>query len=387
VIFLITGLPGHGKTYFTIAKAVEVIGASGRPVFYSGIPDLKLDWTESDAKRWPELSDGSVMVIDEAQRIFPVPPVGAPRGVHVTALETHRHRGLDLWLITQDANLLDSHVRRLVGVHYHVNRPFGMPFVNVLQWDGVHNPRDYHDKQKAVTSKFRLSSKVWNLYKSATVHTVRMRIPWKLFGLAAGVVAIPLLAFVVWKVLGTMGRGAEKPSAVASQVNPSGTSPGAPGSLPDGAVGSPPSVSRAAYMAEYVPRFDGLPWTAARYDSLTTATIAPVVTMCYAIWDRDEPVCECKGQNGAALPVDGSWCLSVIRRGFPFRDFGTFEGQASPDAATHRPAQAPRTITASLPDAVPRASAPLPAAPVPFIGSAPIPGGGRLSRSFRRSAR
>ena len=369
MIYLVTGLPGHGKTYFTIAKAIEIIGTSGRPVFYSGIPDLKLDWTESDPKRWPELQDGSVMVIDEAQRIFPVPPVGAPRGLHVTALETHRHKGLDLWLITQDANLLDSHVRRLVGVHYHVQRPFGMPFVNVLQWDGVHNPRDYHDKQKAVTSKFRLTSKVWNLYKSATVHTVRARIPWKMVALLLGIVAVPFLGYLVWQILGTMGKGAKKPSEMVAGVSPPGGKNGAPIPPPVGSLRPSPSASPADYVAQFAPRMEGLAWTAPRYDEMTRPQVTPAITMCFAIWDRESPVCECKAQNGAALPVDGEWCLAVIKRGLPFRDFATFTGVAPTVGEAQRPAQVGKGAPGAIRPDVAESARPLQTAPVPLFGA------------------
>lgn len=350
MIYLITGLPGHGKTYFTIAKAQEVIGTSGRPVFYSGIPELKLPWTESDPKRWNELDDGSVMIIDESQRVFPVPPVGTPRGVHVTALETHRHRGLDLWLITQDANLLDSHVRRLVGVHYHVHRPFGMPFVNVLQWDGVHNPRDYHDKQKAVTSKFTLSEKVWSQYKSATVHTVKMRIPWKLVVLVLGLIAVPVLGFTVWKITRGLSGDAQARSKESRGVSPSDGLPSAPRPRSEGALGVPPKASSPLsaedYWAQFVPRVKGEAWTAPRYDELTRPQVTPAVTMCFAVWDGSAPVCECKAQNGAALAVDGEWCLAVIKRGLPFRDFAVY---APPSAAVGEGGSGPGSVPPMIP--------------------------------------
>lgn len=368
MIFLVTGLPGHGKTYFTIAKAIEVIGASGRPVFYSGISDLKLEWTESDPRQWFKLQDGSVFVMDEAQKVFPVPPVGAPRGQHVTELETHRHRGFDLWIITQDANLLDSHVRRLVGVHYHVHRPFGMPFVNVYQWDGVHNPRDYHDKQKAVTSKFRLTSKVWNLYKSATQHTVRMRIPWKLVLLLVGVVAIPIIAFGVWSLMGGLSGDAKRLSREARGVSPPRESDSAPVPRLGGGLWLPRQASIEEWSSQFAPRVVDIPATAPRYDDFTKAQVAPIVRGCIEVLPQDSYLCRCYADNGAALPVSETYCRRVIRNGFEFRDHGI--------KALHRDGEqeeTPRKVERKapppmLPERVQKPRSPLQASPVPIFG-------------------
>jgi len=375
MIFLVTGLPGHGKTYFTVAKAIEVIGASGRAVFYSGITGLKLDWTESDPREWYTLQDGSVVVMDEAQKVFPVPPVGAPRGRHVTELETHRHRGFDLWLITQDAGLLDSHVRRLVGVHYHVQRPFGMPFVNVLQWDGVHNPRDYHDRQKAVTSKFRLTSKVWNLYTSATQHTVKMRIPWKLVALVVAGLAVPVLGFGVWKFMSGMSGDASRRSQEARGVSPSRASGGAPPSQLGGGLGLPRVASMREWSEALTPRVADAPWSAPRYDEMTKAEIAPIITACIEDLNPREYFCRCFANNGASLSVSETYCRRAIRRGFPFRDFGWNDAEgANEGEGRARPYQV-RSPAPPLPGASPKSSPPVQAGVAAVPSSIPVPFG------------
>lgn len=44
MIDLITGLPGNGKTLYTISTVKKMSEGENRPVYYAGIPELTLDW-------------------------------------------------------------------------------------------------------------------------------------------------------------------------------------------------------------------------------------------------------------------------------------------------------------------------------------------------------
>ena len=114
---------------------------------------------------------------------------------------------------------------------------------------------------------------------------------------------------------------------------------------------------------------EGLAWTAPRYDEMTRPQVTPAITMCFAIWDRESPVCECKAQNGAALPVDGEWCLAVIKRGLPFRDFATFTGVAPTVGEAQRPAQVGKGAPGAIRPDVAESARPLQTAPVPLFGA------------------
>src|SRR5690554_4543795 len=117
---LVTGAPGAGKTSFTIARFVEkennllkkllallakFINKTAeekpkRPIFYRGIRDLKLDWTEltdEQTLEWPKhLPVGAILIVDEAQQLWPVRPSSRPVPEGLSALETHRHYGWDI---------------------------------------------------------------------------------------------------------------------------------------------------------------------------------------------------------------------------------------------------------------------------------------------------
>ena len=44
MLHVITGLPGNGKTLFTLDYVEKLRKQSGRPVYYSSIPELSLPW-------------------------------------------------------------------------------------------------------------------------------------------------------------------------------------------------------------------------------------------------------------------------------------------------------------------------------------------------------
>lgn len=151
-IALITGTPGSGKTYFAVSKAVELfpleVNGVARPIYHDGINGLQLPWATCDAREWEKLPDGSIVIIDEAQRIFPQCPVGSKRPAHYSALNTHRHRGFDFVLTTQRSGLIDSQVRVLCQPHIHITRPFGFRRSNIYQWEEVKEKSTITPKRK-----------------------------------------------------------------------------------------------------------------------------------------------------------------------------------------------------------------------------------------------
>ena len=212
MLFLVTGTPGAGKTLFTLDKVYNtyrknVSEAESRPLFISGIPGL--DWEFFGAselknpEKWYDCPEGSIIIIDEAQRIFPQRSArdSVPKKCH--EFETHRHRGQDIYLITQDGNLVDVHLRRLAGKHYHVKRTLGQEVATVYEYDHYQkDPSEYFSKRDAVsTAPWKYPKAIYDKYKSATMHTVKKRYPFKLFLFPAAIVILLLLIwFVVHKV-------------------------------------------------------------------------------------------------------------------------------------------------------------------------------------------
>lgn len=199
---LVTGLPGAGKTLFTVwelARGVPgstVPGGDGVPVprrLCSNIKRLALDHEVIDAallQSWPDWAKpGDVIVFDEVQEVWRPRTMGTRPDVAVARLETHRHDGVEFVLMTQDPMLLDANVRRLVTRHFHLRRITGGSSF-IYEFDHA-TPVD--------RLKGAIRSRVWfhpkaaySLYRSASLHTrqvsrlprVAYVIPFALAGLA-----------------------------------------------------------------------------------------------------------------------------------------------------------------------------------------------------------
>ena len=197
MITIRTGLPGAGKTLFTVHDYIArppLGSAPVREVYVSGIdlvpdsvPFIPLD----EPTRWMDCPAGSLVIIDEAQRFFRNRPPGAPVPDYVAALETHRHLGIDLVLVTQDPMLIDKHVRRLAGEHFHAKRTFGLSSITMYRWQRcVDDPLDFHTKKEAEKVRRKYPKKIYKCYKSAEIHTVKRKIPFRVWATFAVLLAL-----------------------------------------------------------------------------------------------------------------------------------------------------------------------------------------------------
>lgn len=196
-ITLLTGLPGSGKTLRTVQFIREAVDA-GEVVFVCNLNGLKLPHVPfEDPREWRDLPAGSVLVVDEAQQFFRTRRGGdAPE--YLTAMETIRHMGVRLVLVTQQPDYLDTHLRGLVGLHEHLVREEGKQAAKIWR----HN--EVMDNVRSSKARARYDSEVWtyppelfDLYESAQVHTVQRVMSSKLKrGLKMGAVALLLLGLV-----------------------------------------------------------------------------------------------------------------------------------------------------------------------------------------------
>lgn len=196
MIYLITGVPGAGKTL----RAVELIDGflkEGRPV-YSNIDGLSLDGIKPAPNDWRETPHGSVVVYDEAQQIFGADGrSGRSSSDVIQAMETHRHTGHDIVLVTQHHGLIHSHVRRLVGRHEHVQRVFGSKRVIISWKDRAFDADSRAEKKSAVTTHWSHPSRLFPYYKSASLHIDKARIPGRVKFLLSFMVIMAVLVGVL----------------------------------------------------------------------------------------------------------------------------------------------------------------------------------------------
>ena len=307
-IELQTGLPGNGKTLFTLDRIETLRKRTGRPVYYSGIPinpDKLPDWLElPDPKKWFDVPPESIVVIDEAQRIFRPRASGSAVPEHESRLETHRHGGIDLVLLTQNPKLIAANVRELCGKHWHIVRNFGLQRATVHEWQEC--KVNTQARKDSIKHLYSYRKEVYSWYKSAEAHTVKASVPMKVWLLGFLIFAIPAGGFYLWRHLQHM---ADNPAVEQVQS----ARPGALSSLP----GSPGQdvrrvVTPAEYARNFDPRIPGLHYTAPAYDEVTKPVRAPYPAACVQSASR----CQCYTQQGTRLDVPGALCEGIVKGGF-----------------------------------------------------------------------
>lgn len=318
-ITLVTGLPGHGKTLYTLARWKDEAAKASRPVFHNDIKGLKIaGWQAWKLEDWQNLPAGAIMVVDEAQFSFPTRGRGAP-DPWVERLTTHRHLGLDFVVITQNPMLLDSYVRRLVDRHFHVVRKFGTHSATVHEFPNGVKENVGSSRDGSIRHEWRFPKDVFDLYQSAELHTVKRRIPMRVWLL----LALPVvLAVLIWFIYQRM-----KPENVQARMDKSAgiDRPAQQGGMR--ASGSSAAAPAAAltplqYAEAFTARVQGLPHTAPAYDEVTKPTEAPYPAACVA----SKVKCHCYTQQGTRLDTGDDLCRQIAGGGF----FVAWAGRAVP---------------------------------------------------------
>lgn len=318
-VLIVTGLPGRGKTLLALWLLNEIAKDAGRPVYVSGVRGLKPrdGWEVLEkAEEWPDTPEGSIILIDEGQRIFRPAGAGTKVPREIAEIETIRHHGRTLIITTQHPMLLHGNVRKLSQAHLHLVRKFGAERADVYRWDmcadvGTRSALLAATKTASSRGVWAYPKEVYSWYESSEMHTVKKRFPWqKAAIIAAPVVAVALIGVAVWKMATVSGRSingevGHQPGAV--QTAPAGTSrPAAP----------PQQMTPAQYVEAYHPRIAGLAYTAPVYDAVTQPVRAPVPAACVASAKR----CQCYSQQGTRLSVPDPMCRQFAETGF-FRAF------------------------------------------------------------------
>ena len=336
-LYLITGLPGSAKTLFTLFTVEnrriadnkmfrdewikngsdEENAALERKVYYYNIRIFRHKlphWLKMEKPSdWLDAPNGSLFVFDECQEAFEPLNNSEKRPEYYKELSKHRHRGHDMYFMTQHPTYVDTYVRKNVEEHTHLMRPFGAKTAIAHVWKGVKENCD-KTRKDSMSSRFKHPKHVYSWYKSAEVHTYKLKIPIKVLA----ILLLPLImAASVYAAYNhfdkkiTTAKPDEKSASILDPLSPKKT------------------VSHTVEydgfdVASYKPRFADIPWSAPRYDELTKPTIAPRIIGCMVL----NKVCKCVTQQGTYHHATMQFCSATIENGI-FQDFEDGGGKKS----------------------------------------------------------
>ena len=312
-ITLITGLIGSGKTLRAVWYIDQEL-KSGRAVYACNLEGLNLPgvipW--EDPRKWQELPPGALLVVDEAQRFWRARRSGEVP-IELQEAETSRHEAVSMLILTQQPTYLDKHLRGLVTRHEHLYRRRGAAAASLYVWERcVEDPNSASEKDGADQSLFVYPKHLYGAYKSAEMHTVKLRLGTRAKMIIAGLVVGGLLiGSVVWDH--TVGA---EPASAATVVAP-GAGVGSADARPGAAL--PRDALRLSYEEQFTPRNPIKPWSAPAWDG--RAVVSDPHVYCIAVGVDGQDGCSCYTEQATRLNVDLDKCMVIARQGEPYNPF------------------------------------------------------------------
>lgn len=326
MITLMTGVPGAGKTLKIVSDLAEKKDKEyqGYKIYTDGIPELAIDVTPfpdgcsvKNMHEWLKLPEnkgerGTLVIIDEAQRVFPPRSSNSAAPPLVEWLHVHRHEGIDLILITQMPQRIDKQVRDLVGAHYHIHKtPLGVRMIYF--WDYcANNPRS--EFRNARPTPYKLNSRAFKLYKSAEMHTKvqtpKSRVLWVL-----PLALVFLLVFGYLSFTGLTSMGDTKAvEAVADKGTVAAVDVGQN-------LGKQVSAGqdRTLRPEMYVPAIPDKVESKPLYDAVRQVKTFEYPVACIAGGNSG---CTCYTSQGTAISeINKKTCREYVKNGLPFNPY------------------------------------------------------------------
>ena len=239
MIELYEGVPGSGKSYHAICEKFLPWVKQGRRLYiavdgiyldrlslFTGIDLQTLEqqitiWKDSVEvlQAFPHVEPGSAVIIDEAQTVFRSMQKVEP-GL-LRWLETHRHYGVDILLMSQDFRQMSQGVTRLIEATVKFRKLAFVGLSKKYQGKVRGNPEDHEVIRAFVGTYSPAIYAYYSSYASAAIqeekrsHTV-FKSARVAIGIAAGLFAIGLMVWRPWSSLSST-----KPTSVGSASVPS----------------------------------------------------------------------------------------------------------------------------------------------------------------------
>lgn len=324
MIYLITGTPGTGKTSYVLHmwlnnknKIFTYEDGTPRPLFFNHIDglnarELKAHELSDDEIRSGSLKEilpeGAVLIVDECDYIYPLRGPKAPPP-YVQTLKELRHYGFTLILITQNAMMLDSYVRRLVATHWHIERrALG---TKIYEFNSAQENLSETALKLAPSSPYKPDKRTFKLYKSASVHIkhkTKLHIAFKVFP-----IIIIIAGILIYRALKPAYDAVDDATKEKTQVEEVEAGPLESAIMPKNVTfASANSASQTGVRDEdFMPRLPDHPESAPIYDNLRKPVNLQLVVACI----KSEKSCNCYSEQATLIKVSKTYCESFIKNG------------------------------------------------------------------------
>lgn len=223
MMYLVSATPGTGKTCWVVKQLLEWIEKPENKdrKIYANIAGLKIEGIEPPPDDFRECEDGSIIVYDEAQEIEHYN--SDSRGVNpvAKALSKHRHRGFDIWFISQDPSLLHKYVLKNIYLHYYLWRPAQRANVEIFTFARAIVTPTKEDFRNAYDVKWWRFDKNYLKYYQSTVLNTSKPTPsskkWSI--ITTFLIFMAMIAYFMYPAL-SLGEKMKNPKAQHAKTEP-----------------------------------------------------------------------------------------------------------------------------------------------------------------------
>lgn len=336
----ITGTPGAGKTLSALEELCKHVGVdprdckdsedlierlrkreNPRPVFVCNVEGLRPGIFEhlEDPLNWQDCPDGSLVLIDEAWQFMGAHTSEGRKDQRVLDLAKHRHRGFDFILTLQQPSQLSAFVRGLVGEHVHVSRKFGTDVTERFSWPAMcDDPNSIQQRKRGSGGiPWKYPKQVQGLYQSATVHTVKRKIPFRVLMLPVlGLLFLASLGFGAWKFKQFLFPAQPVPAAAAQRSE----QPRAAQAKTEQVAQPAKRLTAEEWLEQQKPRVAEMPWSAPIFDN--RPVLAEPRLFCYISGDQVSGECKCISEQGTKYTgLRDDRCRLIAKNGEPYNPY------------------------------------------------------------------
>lgn len=326
---LFTGKRGASKTLTAVTTIIEDEAYNARPLFLYGVKDYNIErheeitgirpqyLTTEEVMDWRKhVPVGSVIFIDEVQKLWRARKTGAEVPIGVQEIEESRHHGVDFVFTAQFPQQMDMAVRQLVDRHIHSQCKKGTSIVRRYEWDDVrYVPISQQDKDESIKSTDKIKDTYFGMYHSADVHTKTARIPKKLYVVIAAFCLVLFLLFNIKSLI-----FGDKPTSDTTEL-----ATDAAKSISEALTATQGHVANEidftteeGIIFALTPAIAGKPETAPIYSHLHKAVDMPKV-QCLVLHRRSENECRCYNQqDNWERAIPDRLCYQYVADGYPF---------------------------------------------------------------------
>ena len=346
MIYLITGTPGTGKTAFLMSAILDNKyglfrdeDGNPRPLFSVNIPGVNtkvipMTSVSADDFMAAPLTEnfpaGSVVVVDEASEVYPARVMSAKLPAHVEGLNTLRHHGYSLIIITQNPQMIDPYVLNLVGMHIHLERK--QVGSKIYEWTHVQKSFNAAAYATAVSHYYKPDKRVFGLYKSSSMHVkFKKSVAWYYKALLLLPFFIGGAYYFAYGKIQDLDPNKEANAAKKEQkASESATLAGlGTNSASTASSAGQPGLNQPAIPTpvDYEPRVNGRPETAPIYDTVRRVADMPQIVGCIEV--KADKSCNCYTQQGTLADVSSQFCRTWASGERPFNPYKQQQQQAA----------------------------------------------------------